>query len=619
MRFLVPGLFVVCCCVRTEALETRPLQYTVSFEDAASHYLRVRMVVPVPAAGKVDLMMPVWTPGSYLIREYARHIDEISATRPDGQSVPIEKTLKNRWQIVSDPGSEVAVSYRLYCRELSVRSNWVDHDMAVLNGAATFLTIADAGKLAHRIRFELPDRWHRSITALPAVDGLEHTYLAESLDELIDSPVLCGNPVVEDFSVGGVPHAIANIGDSSLWDTAKASSDVQRIVAQQQEFWGLTPYSTYKFLNVIAETGGGLEHDNSTLIMTSRWSFRDDEKYQDWLSLVSHEFFHTWNVRRLRPAGLAHYNYETENNTRSLWISEGLTSYYEDLILVRAGLIKRPDYLKRLSKNIEKLQTSPGRNHQSLAESSFDSWIKFYRPDENASNSRISYYVKGCVVGFLLDGRLREVTGGNRSLDDVMRLLYQRHAGESGFTDADFVAVVNEIAGADQSAWLAQHVETTSELDYKPALDWFGLQFPSADAATEKKSDDPDSAEDAAKKDSKKPKAWLGIQASESGGSLTISGVTHGSPAQNAGLNVGDELMAFNQYRASGSTWQTQLTQLGVGQTIKVLISRRGEVRTLDVTIAAEPKEKWTLKAVSKPSDEQKLRITSWLGAEVGH
>jgi predicted metalloprotease with PDZ domain len=601
------------------------IEYDVSFPERESHYIEVRMRIPAPASDSTDLMMPTWTPGSYLIREYARQVDRISAVAADQSQATIVKVNKNRWQIQSAQGKDIWVTYRLYCHEMSVRSNWVDRDMAILSGAATFLTIADQESRIHQVRFHLPESWTRTVTSLKAVDGSPHTYRAENFDELVDSPILCGDPVVQDFTLGGADHVLASLGDSSLWDTAKAAADVQKIVAQQQTFWGSVPYSRYCFLNVISESGGGLEHDNSTLVMTSRWNFRDKEKYEDWLSLISHEFFHTWNVRRLRPAELTRYQYETETNTRGLWIAEGITSYYEDLMLIRAGLIDQPAYLKRLSKNIEKLQTNPGRNVQSLAESSFDTWTKFYRPDENSLNTRTSYYVKGCVVAFLLDAKIRELTNDARSLDDVMRLLYQRHSGAQGYSNADFTRITSEVAGSDLTGWLAHAVESTEELNYEQALNWFGLQFQTPPKATpsggtsEKPADK--GAESTESKDADstpqptKAAIWLGIQVAESGSSVTVTGVADGSPAMAAGVNVDDELLAFDGYRANSRTWKEQLRQLGVGKQVQLLISRRGRIQTLEITLAADPSLNWLLKPVAKPADAQKTRIGKWLGA----
>ncbi len=283
-----------------------------------------------------------------------------------------------------------------------------------------------------------------------------------------------------------------NVGESGYWDGSKAATDLSKVVAAHHEMWGAVPYQRYLFLNVICGRGGGLEHDNSALLMTSIWSFRDEERYKDWLSLASHEFFHAWNVRRLRPKGLVKYDYESETYTPSLWIAEGVTSYYEDLLLVRAGLFSKKEFLDRLNKNIDGVQKTPGRTKQSLSESSYDAWIKFYRPDENSSNTRISYYSKGAVVAFLLDTKIRELTDGVKSLDDVMRTMYQRYQ-ESGYEPADFRRVVNEIAGEDLSQWFASAVDSTDELDFSPVHNWFGLEFPTNkdDAKTENESDEP--------------------------------------------------------------------------------------------------------------------------------
>lgn len=611
--------------VTTHVDAQQALRYTVSFEQRTSHQIAVTMTIPSPATEVFELMMATWTPGSYLIREYARHLDDVKPVAGSDAAIRVSKISKNRWKIQCIPGRDVTLQYRVYCRDMSVRSNWVDSDMAVLCGAAFILTLPatapNAPGIEHQIQLLLPEGWSRAATSLPLIDGQPNTFRAASFDELADSPILCGNPVLQDFDAGGSAHVLASAGDVSLWDTAKAAADVQKIALQQQAFWGTVPYRKYSFLNVISESSGGLEHDNSTLVMTSRWSFRDKEKYEDWLSLISHEFFHTWNVRRLRPVNLTPYNYEQENYTRSLWIAEGLTSYYEDLMLIRAGLIDESAYLKRLSKQIEKLQTTPGRLVQSLAESSFDSWIKFYRPDENSSNTRVSYYVKGAVVGFLLDARIRELTNNQKSLDDVMRLMYQRHSGQAGFSDQQFNAIVNEVAGSDLNGWLNQHLEVAGELDYSAALNWFGLQFPSGGADANKPAEPaaPDAAappgEPQPKKDDAKVKpVWTGLQTSEASGAIIVTGVVADSPAYKSGLNVDDEIVGFDKYRANPRSWRDQLNQIGIGRTVKLLISRRGELRTLELQLEADPSAKWSLKPIDKPTDEQTARRRTWLG-----
>ena len=639
MRLRFASLALIALTLQPESLlaatpqqSTRPLTYSVRFDAASAHYADIELTIPSPPRGTVQVMMPVWTPGSYLVREYSRNIEQITALDVEGRTLPLEKLTKNIWQIACDPGSDVTVRYRLYCHELSVRTNWVDSDMAVLNGAATYLTVPEWRNRPHQVEFQLPDNWPDVQTALQRTDSETWTFQATTLDELVDSPVLCGQIDVTDFKAGGVPHTIAHIGDVSLWDTEAVAADVKKIVLAQQEFWGTTPYPHYVFLNVITEGRGGLEHDNSTLVMTSRWNYRDPDKYRDWLSLISHEFFHTWNVRRLRPEGLGTYDFNRENYTRGLWVAEGITSYYQNIFLARAGLIDQAEYLKRMSKSIDTLQKTPGRTVQSLTDSSFDAWVKFYRPDENSSNSRVSYYTKGAVVAFLLDARIRELTDGRKCLDDVMRLLYQRFAGQAEFTDADFGKIVNEVAGSDLTEWLVHHVYSAEELDYQPALNWYGLQFPDPDAANEDEDDGDKDASDAATEESKpdasehsedakkdeppkKPEPWLGIKTSTSGKSISVSSVQHGSPAHAAGLNVNDELLAFNQYRVDSGKWSDQLKQIGVGESVDVLISRRGEIRTIPVQIAVKPKQKWTLKPVNEPTADQKARLNDLLDA----
>ncbi len=439
------------------------VKYVVDLSDAKNHYLNITATIPVRGE-TTEMMMAVWTPGSYLVREYARHIDSLEVVS-GGKKLEFEKTRKNRWVVQTKDIKSFQFRYRLYCNEMTVRTNWVGKQFAMINGAPTFVTVADRLQEKHAVRLKLPKNWKRSSTSLQAHGKQPHSFIAESFDELVDSPVVAGNVQVYPFSAGGVEHQLVNVGESGYWDGAKAAADLKQVVEAHQEMWKVTPYDRYLFLNMISESRGGLEHDFSTLIMTSRWSFRDKSRYQDWLSLASHEFFHTWNVRRLRPKPLVQYDYENEIYTDGLWIAEGITSYYEDLALVRAGLINRNEYLSRLSSNVESVQRTDGRKVQSLKESSYDTWIKFYRPDENSSNTRISYYSKGAVVAFLLDAKIRKMTGGKKSLDDVMRKLFNKHS-ENGFTSEDFRSIASEIAGEDLSDWFTRAIDSTEELDY---------------------------------------------------------------------------------------------------------------------------------------------------------
>ena len=558
-----------------------PISYTVRFPAPATHYAEVEAVVPADGREAIELMMAAWTPGSYLIREYARQVEAVRAAGSDGETLAVVKSNKNRWRIETAGADRVAVTYRVYCREMSVRTNWVEADFAMLNGASTFLTLADAVPRRHDVRIELPAGWSESVTALPpAPDGRPHSYRAADFDTLVDSPIVAGNPATYAFAVEGTPHALVNLGEGGVWDGPTAAADIERIVREQHRTWGFFPYEHYLFLNLLVEAGGGLEHKDSTLLMTSRWTTRDRRRYLRWLGTASHELFHAWNVKQLRPATLGPFDYEREAFTPSLWMVEGLTSYYGPLLVHRAGISTREEFLEALSGQIETLQTTPGRLVQSVAEASYDAWIKFYRPNENSRNTTISYYTKGAVIGFLLDAQVREATDGRRSLDDVMKTAYARYSGDRGFRPGEFEAVASEVAGVDLRNWFDRAIRSTDELDYEPALDWYGLEFAS----------DARPAEHAT--------AWLGLDTRADRGRLLVTGVRRGTPGYQAGFNVGDEVLAIDDYRVQPEAWERRLDLYRAGDEVVVLVARRERLIRLDARFGERPLEGWRLRPV---------------------
>jgi hypothetical protein len=367
--------------------EQMPVSYTVRFPAPQTHYFDVEALIPTDGQPAVELMMAVWTPGSYMIREFSRNIETISAATEAGAPLSVEKTRKNRWKISARGTARVRVRYRVYAREMSVRTNFVDAGFAILNGAPTFLTRVGAESRPHDVRLVLPPAWKEAVSALPPAPGDAASFRAADFDTLVDSPIYAGNAPVYRFEVDGKPHRLVNEGEDALWDGPRSAADVKAIVREEAAFWGGLPYDRYVFFNLITEASGGLEHKSSTVLMTSRWRARTREGAVGWLGLVAHELFHAWNVKRLRPAALGPFDYENEAYTRDLWIPEGITSYYEDVMVHRAGLSTRKELLKRLSKEIEALQTTPGRQVQSVEDSSFDAWIKYYRQDESSLNS----------------------------------------------------------------------------------------------------------------------------------------------------------------------------------------------------------------------------------------
>jgi predicted metalloprotease with PDZ domain len=579
-----------------------PVTYTVRFPDAKNNYAEVEARVPAGGAKSVELFMPVWTPGSYLVREYARNVEDLRAVSPDGKTLPVAKSRKNRWQIETGGAEQVRLQYRVYCHEMSVRTNWVESDFALLNGAPTFVTLVGGEKRRHDVTLELPAGWKSSISGMDETSPNHFT--APDYDTLVDSPIAAGNPDIQRFEVDGIPHFLVNQGGGELWDGQKSAADVKKIVERFRKMWGSLPYRKYVFLNMITESGGGLEHKSSMTVMTNRWAMRTPRAYTSWLGLIGHEFFHAWNVKRMRPVELGPFDYEAENHTRSLWIAEGFTEYFGPLTVVRAGLSTPADWLggngngaPGFSGLINELQTTPGRTVQAVEESSYDAWIKYYRPDENSNNTSVSYYTKGAIVGWLLDARIRHVTKGEKSLDDVMRLAFARYAGEHGYTTEQFKSVASEVAGQSLADFFRRTTESTGELDYSEALDWFGLRFKPAPAAN----------------GNAPKKGWIGVQTRVDAGRLLVSEVPRATPAYSAGLNVGDEILAIGDYRVRAEQLSVRLDNYRPGDKVSMLVARREKLMRIELTLGEEPPRLWQLEVRPDATKEQKAHFESWM------
>ncbi len=591
-----------------EAAGPLTVRYTLRFPDPANHLVeieaqigaQIRAQVPAGEAGRdLELMMAVWTPGSYLVREFARNVEEVSAETADGRSVPVTKVSKNRWR-VANGGAPVRVSYSLYCHELSVRTDFVEPGFALLNGAATYLVpAADHGPApaAYEVRLEMPSAWPLALSSLESPSP--GTFRAPDYDTLVDSPIFAGTGRVGTFEVDGVPHHLLEHGGEGIWDDAKALADVERIVQTERDFWGLIPYKRYLFMNLIVEAGGGLEHARSSVLMTSRWKAGTHKGYLDWLGLVAHELFHAWNVKRLRPAELGPFDYEAETYTRSLWVAEGITSYYDGLLVHRAGLSTSAEELEHLSRQIERLQTTPGRKVQPMELASFDAWIKLYRPDESTINTAVSYYTKGAVVAFLLDAEIRRATGGTKSLDDAMRLAWKRFPPERGFRREEMRRVFSEVAGRDLGEFLDRALDSTEELDYKPALEWLGLRF----AAPEKDKT----------KEHEEPAGWLGADTKVEDGRLLITHVRRDTPAAAAGVDAEDEILALDGWRVPPQELDERLEAYRPDQKVTLLVARRGRLVKLPVTLGEKPPEQWKLEIDPKATEEQAAHRKDWL------
>ncbi len=442
----------------------------------------VQAAFPTGKRATIDLMMPVWSPGFYRVENYAARVHDVAARTPDGTSLAVEQPQGNRWRVVTSGAPAVIVSYRVTCDQRSVTTNWVSANLVVLNGAPTFITLVDRTRRPHDVRVDLPATM-RAMTALdPAPDGRPSHYRAADYDTLVDSPIVAGDLDVHRFDVDGVSHYLVDAGDDAQFDGARAAGELQRIVRQAEHLWGFLSYRRYVFLNVFRQGGGGLEHRDSTLLTANAARAATPGGYRSWLSFVAHEYFHAFNVKRLRPVELGPFDYEHEPRTKSLWISEGFTSYYAALLVARAGLDAPQDFLAAMSSPIRQLQQSPGRLVQTLEQSSWDVWTNSMSGINTDPKTSVSYYVKGEVAGFLFDARIRRVTAGAKSLDDVMRLAYKRYAGTRGFTPEEFRKTAEDVARTDLGEWFRRTVSSTEELDYGEVLDWYGLRFAAGDS-----------------------------------------------------------------------------------------------------------------------------------------
>ncbi|MBN1210005.1 MAG: M61 family metallopeptidase [Myxococcaceae bacterium] len=576
------------------------VHYRVSLPRPHSHLFEVEATFPA-GPEVLEAAMPVWTPGSYLVREYARHLQDVTAVGSGGQALPVQRKDKRTFRVHSDGGA-VTLRYRVYANELTVRTSHLDGSHGYFNGATLFLYTEATRHQEHRVTVTAPEGW-RTFCALEQQGG---TFTAPDYDTLVDSPFEIGPHTPLSFVAAGVPHEVVIWGDT-VTDPEKLTADLQRICEVEARLFGGLPMQRYLFLVYLSDKGrGGLEHQASTALLFPRAALQNSKGWEDFLTLAAHEYFHLWNIKRIKPRALVPFDYSQENYTTLLWAFEGMTSYYDNLLVRRAGLMSAQRYLTRLGETITNLHATPGRRVQTLAEASLVSWVKHYRPDENSANSAISYYLKGEVVCALLDLEIRRATEDAKSLDDVLRLLWQRHGDGSGVTEDGVEATVREVAGRDLTPFFDRAVRSTEELDYS-VLSHVGLEvgFRVRESITDKGGTPPRKAGDV------RPKGWLGLTLK---GSSTVSTVLEGSPAMEAGLYPDDEVVALDGYRVDGVGLLNRCEDKRPGEQVRLTVFRRDRLMELLVTLGQKPADAAFLTRLDKPTEAQKAAFQAWLG-----
>lgn len=562
----------------------------------------MRSVFPV-SSPVTELVMPDWTPGSYLIRDHAVNINRISATTGGGIDLSLHKISKDRWQVSTPQTGTLVVDYEVYTPILNVSTSWASRAYSLINGASVFLYTADTRNLRQSLKImDDPARGESFTAMLPAPGG---GFQAADYDELVDNPVAIAQAPVYHFTSKNHDYKLLNVGENAFWDGGQAAQDVEKIVAETQSFWGTNPLQRpYWFMNFIVEAKGGLEHDHSTVMMSGRQQMRDRSAYVKWLGLVTHEFFHVWNVRNMRPKELDQYDYQNEQYTSQLWIAEGLTSYYDNLIMSRAGLITPKEYMELLAKDIYRLETTPGRLLRPLTEASLDAWIRHYKPNSNSHNSTISYYTKGAVIGFVLDTYLRKSSRGRHSLDDVMRRMYELYSSKPYSSDA-FKNVVVDVGGAGAGVFLQSLLTTTVEPDVDASLDYYGLELNRGDILITGKPDEAPLMSD------------IGVHWKDDEPGLIVKTVVDGSGGAVAGLITGDEILAIGGERLGRDNLENLMTSFVPGEKVSLLVSRRGKITTLEITLDIAIPDRFEILLKSGYGKRDISRLENLLGQDL--
>jgi predicted metalloprotease with PDZ domain len=572
------------------------IHYHVAMPQPQTHLFEVTLQVENCPSPFLDLKFPVWTPGSYLVREYAKNLQDFAVVAKG--TLTWRKISKNHWQIETDNITQITIKYRIFANELTVRTNHLDATHGFFNGAAIFFRLPGYEKQPISVQVVPPyPEWHVT-TALPSVPGQANTFIAADFDTLVDSPFEIGSHQLHHFEVLGKPHELAIWGKGN-YQVQQALADMQKIIEAEAAMFGGLPYERYVFiLHLLSQAFGGLEHKNSCALIYQRFGFRDKDKYERFMQLVAHEFFHLWNIKRIRPQALEVFDYDNENYTPSLWFCEGTTSYYDLHIPLRAGIYDGKSYLNHLSKEITRYLNTPGRRVQPLSESSFDAWIKLYRPDANSANSQISYYLKGEMVTLLIDLEIRRRYSNQRSLDDVMINMWQQFGkDEIGYTPEQLRSVIESVAGIDLSDFFKLYIDGLEDLPFNQYLEPFGLQLVG----------DIDE------------QVYLGIKASTENGKETIKFVEVDSPAQVAGIDAGDELLAIDGIKVTASSLNERLKNYQPNDSIEVTLFHQDELRSYHVSLDSPRQSRYQLKLFDNVSASQKENLIGWLGSSSCH
>lgn len=587
--------------------------FNVIIQDPSAHLFRIQCTLTSPDTAGQKFSLPSWIPGSYLMREFAKNIIAIQAYSKS-KPILLKKIDKDTWQC--EPCEDtLTIEYDIYAWDLSLRAAYLDSHGGFFNGTSLFLRPHALEDYSYQVQIEPPQallanpcRLHTAMSATQIDENGFGRYQADNYDELVDHPVLFGNLEESAFYAGDTQHRLIVIG-KHRGDIRRLTKDLTQLCEQQIQFFDTpAPFVNYTFLLRLEDDGyGGLEHRASSALICKPSSLplpheeEITENYRTLLGLFSHEYFHAWNIKQLKPKSFTPYDFNKENYTDLLWFFEGFTAYYDDLFLLRAKLITPESYLQLLGKIISTLLQTPGRLKQAVADASFDAWIKFYRPDENSANAGVSYYIKGSVVALALDFTIRQATHHQKSLDDVMRTLWKQYqqGNTEGLDESDIIKAAEDVAGTNLSAFFASLVHGTEDLPWKNLFAPFGIACELREQETAQ---------------SKKSAVYIGakIKHEEHSSALSLSYLTTNGPAQKAGLCAGDTLVAFDNLRVSSANFDALLSRYQSSDILKVHYFRRGRLFCADLVLEKKPKDVCTLTIAKDVSEKTKDLRQKW-------
>ena len=587
---LVAALIAVAPCAYSQPAPGA-VAFTISMPQPSNHLFHVTLRADGLKGEFQDVKIPAWHPGYYRMIDYARNVSGFRAQDGSGRTLPWEKTTKNTWRIVTGRSSTLILNYDVLGTVTFSAQNLLGESRAFIAPTGMYLHLAGQLQRAAVVSIQLPAGWNRIATGLDPVPGKANTFSAPDFDTLYDSPILIGNQETLEFDVQGKRHVVAIEGIPASVDRHRMTTDLKAIVTSSAALMGDLPYARYAFL-MMGSGNGGIEHANSSANSFNGNSLADDNGYRRWLSFICHEYFHHYNVKRIRPIALGPFDYDTENLTNMLWVSEGLTVYYQDLVLVRAGLQTSDQYLEKMAGAITAFENAAGHHYQSATDSSMTTWGT--SGVGNDRNTTISYYNNGAMLGAMLDLAIRHESGNRKSLDDVMRALYRKYYLEKkrGFTDDEFVQECDSAAGAKLTAVL-EYASTTRDVDYARYFAYAGLDV----TAT---------AEDA-------PGTYLGLNLQTRGGKLVVVSASTGSPAERAGLVAQDQILEVGGAPATPKALNDTLSAKKPGDTMTLKILRSDTRLELPITLAQAVKQTFAIRPVASPTPQQAAILKDWL------